>query len=142
MGKLITFCLVLAVFQLAVATESLPEVSTPILQLKNGPIRGLIKDVDESSGKVEFYQGLQYGTADRFQLPQLVNTSSSEVYNATSIRSACPQFGLIEMAKKMMGNVSEAEECLYLNVWRPAEEKANRSVMVWIHGGLYSLEIH
>lgn len=41
----------------------------------------------------------------------------------------CPQ-GASQQAPQ-----SEAEDCLYLNVWRPAEAVENAPVMVWIHGG-------
>jgi acetyl esterase/lipase len=32
-------------------------------------------------------------------------------------------------------NVTESEDCLFLNVWTPSQTAANLPVMVWIHGG-------
>ena len=43
------------------------------------------------------------------------------------------------MADAMVGNVTQSEDCLYLNLWRPVEESTSgsRPVMVWIHGGTF-----
>ena len=65
-----------------------------------------------------------------------------EVYPATSKRDACYQFGLDPSLEALLNNLvkSFSEDCLYLNIWRPAEVKANRSVIVYIHGGAF--EVH
>lgn len=34
-------------------------------------------------------------------------------------------------------NVPASEDCLYLNIWKPAEEAHNCPVAVWIHGGAF-----
>ncbi len=33
----------------------------------------------------------------------------------------------------------QSEDCLYLNLWTPALDRASRPVMVWIHGGAFTL---
>src|SRR4051812_29198301 len=38
-----------------------------------------------------------------------------------------------------MGSADQGDDCLSLNVWTPAPDDAGRPVMVWIHGGAYSL---
>ncbi|MCZ6855802.1 MAG: carboxylesterase family protein, partial [Gammaproteobacteria bacterium] len=55
------------------------------------------------------------------------------VRESLSFGSACAQ-------RSMVGGedgpvVSGSEDCLYLNVWEPADAEPNRPVMVWIHGG-------
>lgn len=60
------------------------------------------------------------------------------MYIATKWRDACPQLGIPntpETSDIITGTMSE--DCLFLSVWRPAEDKSNRTVMVWIHGGGY-----
>ena len=37
-----------------------------------------------------------------------------------------------------MPDVGEcSEDCLFVNVWTPAVDRAKRPVMVWIHGGAF-----
>jgi len=38
-----------------------------------------------------------------------------------------------------MGSADQGDDCLTLNVWTPSVDDARRPVMVWIHGGGYSL---
>ena len=61
------------------------------------------------------------------------------VYNATKWRDACPQSGI---GKSSIGFAFEtetmSEDCLFLNVWKPAETKqTNLPVMFWIYGGAF-----
>jgi para-nitrobenzyl esterase len=53
----------------------------------------------------------------------------SGVRHETEFASPCPQ------AKSELGEASEDEDCLYLNVWRPNENNRDSAVIVWIHGG-------
>jgi len=38
-----------------------------------------------------------------------------------------------------MGSADQGDDCLSLNVWTPGVDDERRPVMVWIHGGAYSL---
>jgi len=61
--------------------------------------------------------------------------------NATAFAPSCPQavtpqgFGPWTAEYVVQGAV--AEDCLYLNVWAPAE-KRSQPVLVWIHGGAFT----
>ena len=48
---------------------------------------------------------------------------------ATSFAPHCPQ------SASPFGLASTSEDCLFLNVFRPANGPGNRPVMVWLHGG-------
>ena len=62
--------------------------------------------------------------------------SSSEAINATAFGPNCHQ-GYPGMPSFLHQTRPLAEECLYLNIWRPANasSRALLPIMVWIHGG-------
>ena len=70
----------------------------------------------------------------RWHSPQpLVATNGEQ--NATMFGSPCPQQATLPGPN----DPSDSEDCLYLNVVRPALAKAGQKlpVMVWIHGGAF-----
>jgi para-nitrobenzyl esterase len=48
---------------------------------------------------------------------------------------ACPQ--LVDRDPTENNNSTMSEDCLSVNVWTPGSERANRPVMVFIHGGAF-----
>ena len=64
------------------------------------------------------------------------------VYDATTPRDSCYQFGSIPGAEASLGNnLTFSDDCLYLNVWtnylNQSTENPNLPVMVWIYGGAF-----
>ncbi|XP_076466623.1 carboxylesterase 1E-like [Babylonia areolata] len=80
-------------------------------------------------GSVSAFLGIPYATPPvgqlRFQKTVPLNYLPT-VVNATTYKPEC--FSTIP-------NERQSEDCLYLNVWLPAEATPPLSVMVWIHGG-------
>ncbi|XP_023235259.1 acetylcholinesterase-like [Centruroides sculpturatus] len=62
------------------------------------------------------------------------------VYNATEKTPSCMQCPLIPEFPWVPDLENMSEDCLYLNIWVPAENKQQSplSTMVWIHGGGYN----
>jgi para-nitrobenzyl esterase len=61
----------------------------------------------------------------------------------SGVKSA-KKFGAIAPQNPMVGPIprveqSQGEDCLFLNVWTPGLDNAKRPVMVWIHGGAFTL---
>ncbi len=59
------------------------------------------------------------------------------IRDATSFGSACTQYGTILyiLDEKLYGKPTGCEDCLYLNIWRPATGETNLPVFFYIHGG-------
>jgi para-nitrobenzyl esterase len=56
------------------------------------------------------------------------------------------QFGAIAPQNPTLGELAlerepepQSEDCLYLNIWSPGLDEKRRPVMVWIHGGAFSV---
>ncbi|MBT8308103.1 MAG: carboxylesterase family protein [Maribacter sp.] len=97
---------------------------------------GIVSGVNE--GAVDSFKGIRYAAAPvgeyRWRPPQPVKPWEGEL-NATEYGSNCAQSGW----GGTPGTISEgsSEDCLFLNIWRPANATAESQipVMVWIHGG-------
>ena len=82
------------------------------------------------------------GRARRFSKPT-PETPWTGTYNATTFQFACVQdrFPIQEHVDLHRGTStgSSSEDCLFLNLWRPAAEPAEpRAVMVFFYGGSFS----
>ena len=130
----------------------------PIVQTRQGKLHGFLK------GDVYHFQGIRYGTADRFELPRPVQPWEG-VKDAKSYGYICPL-----MPEGMEGQASTVhdpnaeqnpmaapfssfemqhrywvmdEDCLFLNIWTKhlsgqEEHREERPVMLWLHGGGYA----
>lgn len=109
------------------AQESAPKVKTEL-----GVIRGVQED------GVASFKGIPFAAPPigefRWRAPQPLSAWEGEL-DATEYGANCAQSGW----GGAPGTISEgsSEDCLYLNVWKPADANtgANLPVMVWIHGG-------
>jgi len=109
-----------------------------------GDIRGA---VDIASATYS-WKGIPYAKAPvgalRWQPPQEPEAWTS-VRTTTAFGNACAQYGRIygpgsnnrfdETIGTTLNQAVGSEDCLYLNVWRPATNEENLPVIVFLHGG-------
>src|SRR5690348_10298835 len=100
-------------------------------------------------GAISVWKGIPFAQPPtgqrRFRAPQPPEPWT-DVREATSFSPMAPQ--VAEMGASMVGAIGAeravdqrpmSEDCLYLNVWSPGTEGQKRPVMVYIHGGAFTL---
>lgn len=99
-------------------------------------INGIVRGVTDGESVV--FKGIPYAAPPvgefRWRPPQPVKNWEGEL-DATKQCKDCAQAGWGPNAPKM--NPNSSEDCLFLNVWKPANatESSKLPVMVWIYGG-------
>jgi para-nitrobenzyl esterase len=118
------FCLAAVLSMASAATTfAQPAETDPTrAETESGPVRGVASD-----GVISF-KGIPYAQppvgALRWRAPQPV-TPWQTVRDAADFGPGCMQTDYVQ----------GSEDCLTLNVWRPAASSAPLPVMVWIYGG-------
>ncbi|HJQ81917.1 MAG TPA: carboxylesterase family protein [Lacipirellulaceae bacterium] len=115
-------------------TVALSQPQSAVVRVDSGDLQGVVDD------GVESFKGIPFAAPPvgdlRWRPPQ-PPARWSGVRQAAEFGPNCMQgrFGPPPAAGAPTGPV-HLEDCLYLNVWRPAAATArNLPVMVWIHGG-------
>lgn len=148
-----TFLNLLPVAALATAVSTHPQTpSDLIVATSSGIVHGIYND---TAHKVRAFLGIPYAepaTGDlRFAPPQ-PRAPSQHPINASSFGAPCPQVynydneSIWSVLPYRIWNAEDmSEECLYVNVWTPAEHQTKKStagrkgkaVMLFIHGGAF-----
>lgn len=136
MKKLITVLAIVIGCNLYSQANKIPgsEDKAPNIKIESGTVKGV------TEGEVSSFKGIPYAAPPvdeyRWRPPQPVKPWDG-VRDATEFGPNCAQGGW----GAAPGTIAEgsSEDCLYLNLWVPAEAKPDDRlpVMVWIHGGAF-----
>ncbi|XP_072034468.1 acetylcholinesterase-like [Amphiura filiformis] len=115
--------------------------SNPTVTVDQGQIIGkrLQFRAQDTDFDVDAYLGIPYAEAPvgplRFKPP--VPKEWQGELNAHEYGNSCPQPAWPDLHWFTLGKTSE--DCLILNVYVPVPVRPNRAVLLWIHGGAYSM---
>ncbi len=108
-----------------------------IVQTSYGRVHGAVQH------GLSVYRGIPYAqppTGDlRFRVAR-AHPGWGDVLDCGSFGPIAPQIPN-EALDALVGGApqEQSEDCLYLNVWTPGADDAARPVMVWIHGGAFTI---
>jgi para-nitrobenzyl esterase len=103
-----------------------------IVRTARGALAGL-----ELAGAVTVFRGIRYAEAPTGALrwrPPVAAARWPGVHRAVEFGPACPQAPSATGSVYAQEPARMSEDCLFLNVWRPAAA-VKAPVMVWLHGG-------
>jgi para-nitrobenzyl esterase len=108
-----------------------------IAQTRSGKVEG-----EERDG-IHIFRGVPFAAppvgAKRWRAPEREEAWSG-VRSAKSFGNVSPQNPLaLDLLPAFKIAEPQSEDCLYLNVWTPGLDGARRPVMVWIHGGAFTI---
>ena len=108
-----------------------------IVETEAGRVHG------SSENGLSVYRGIPYAAPPvgdlRFRVAR-PHPGWDDVLDCESFRPIAPQIPN-EALEAVVGGApqDQSEDCLFLNVWTPGTDEAVRPVMVWIHGGAFTL---
>ena len=116
-----------------------------LVRTKYGPVQGAVRqflaDSDQPIRSVRKFLGVPYAAAPvgelRFQPPRTPAPWKPHVYNATYYRSVCYQDPTYNEYFWPNSSHPQSDDCLYLNIYTPANSSSLFPVMLYIHGGGY-----
>jgi para-nitrobenzyl esterase len=132
-----------ATYENASAQEAASIATTPV-STENGYVQGVASDKVEG---VTVFKGIPFAAPPvgelRWEMPQPAadwdGILMADSWGDSCVQNPAPQRFPVNSATDMPDSPGISEDCLFLNIWTPAQTAdANLPVMVWLYGGAYN----
>lgn len=111
--------------------------NTPVVETRSGKVEGMYHE------GLYVFKGVPYAAppvGDLRWLPPQQEEAWKGTHQAQEYAPSAPQNdGKFTMFRDFIVDGPRSEDCLYLNIWTPGLDDCYRPVMVWIHGGAFTL---
>ena len=117
---------------------SAAEAAAPVVNAHGGTVEGI------DQGPTQAFLGVPFAAPPvnelRWRAPQPAarkqGTRKAVAFGASCMQSwPVPTFG--PYTAEFVDTPAVSEDCLFLNIWRPAQAARNLPVFVWVHGGAF-----
>lgn len=128
-------------------SQAVLAVSTLTIKTSSGSVIGI---VNGTTPNVAQFLGIPYAeppVGSRRWLPAIAKKKQDKAIDATRFGWSCPQFEgngssvwLNDVPETVTPPNTFSEDCLFVNVWAPWQEKKSKDllpVIAWIHGGAF-----
>ena len=110
--------------------DAAPAIPGPIVKSDTGAVQGV------HEGDIDWFKGVPFAAAPvgdlRWRAPQPIKPWHG-VRATQAFGPDCAQAP--EPNSRIGPRLAQSEDCLYLNIWKPASVKGPLPVLVWIYGG-------
>ncbi len=132
----------------ATAANAVEEAA--VASISSGPVatqQGLVQGVPGALEGITVFKGLPFAAPPvgdlRWEQPRPAagwdGVKVADSWGDSCVQNPAPQRFPVNSATDMPDSPGISEDCLYLNVWTPAETgDENLPVMVWLYGGAYN----
>lgn len=117
---------------LCMIVSSSPDI--PLVHTTSGMLQGF-----SPYPNVNAYLGIPYALPPvgdlRFAPPQPVVSNHTSLLYATQNSAGCFQIAYEAPFQDKTAGAAESEDCLSINVWKPAQNRGLLPVLIWLYGG-------
>ncbi|XP_041378201.1 acetylcholinesterase-like [Gigantopelta aegis] len=115
------------------------QADDPIVNTTHGQVIGLRKVILNKT--INSFYGIPFAKPPvgslRFKKPETLPAWGEQIMDARIPKNSCLQWHESTPYWLRSDGLTRSEDCLYLNIWAPANSTESLTTLVWLHGGAF-----